>query len=151
MRLPEVLFCLFGPTSQLCSLLYCHSSQCLMGKMAICSDSLSNLTCQSIWLWKTSADFSSPNRVLCLWQDWSSDNSQTHKILPEKQVVGSISFTGDSPSTGIFLIKTSLIPEFFYLFINRAFVIIILFPGIAIENDDATTYMLIYLIISYIF
>lgn len=128
-RLPEVSFCLFGQLANyVASCTATALGKCLMGKMAICSDSLSNLPCQSIYGCEKPQLISLPLIESSAYGKTDPQITLRFKILPEKQVVGSISFTGDSPATGISFIKTSLIPELYYLFINRAFVIIILFP-----------------------
>lgn len=119
-----------------------------MGKTAICSESLSNLTCQSIWLSKPQLISLPLIESSAYGKTDPQTTLKTHKILPEKQVAGSISFTGESPPTGILLHQdffNSIALLFIqkYSFCNYHF--------IPIENDDATTYMLIYLTISYIF
>ena len=78
-------------------------SKCLMGKTAICSESLSNLTCQSIWLSKPQLISLPLIESSAYGKTDPQTTLKTHKILTEKQVVGSISFTGESPSTGILL------------------------------------------------
>lgn len=119
-----------------------------MGKTAICSESLSNLTCQSIWLSKPQLISLPLIESSAYGKTDPQTTLKTHKILPEKQVVGSISFTGESPSTGI-LLHQDFFNSIALLFIQKYS--FCHYHFIPIENDDATTYMLIYLTISYIF